>query len=73
MNIDRHYFPGEEIAIEQVVRLGALYGYGNLIQQLQNAWSKSHQEQGFSVQTSDSAAGFICSWCHVDRRTGKDE
>lgn len=64
-------FPGEAEAIEIVKRLGAEYGYGNLISHLKDAWSESHQAQGISKQTADTAAGHICVWCGIDRRTGK--
>jgi hypothetical protein len=66
-------FPGEAEAIETVKRLGAQFGYGNLIHHLKDAWSESLQKQNaiFDKQTADRAAGHVCAWCKVDGRTGK--
>ena len=68
-----HYFPGERDAIETVKRLGAQYGYGNLISHLKDAWSESLQggKYEFSKESADLAAGHICVWCLTDGRTGK--
>lgn len=66
------YLPGEPEAIETVKRLGALYGYGNLISHLQTAYAETmSREWGLTQQASDYAAGIICAWCHTDKRTGK--
>jgi len=65
-------FPGEREAIDLVTVAGAKYGYGNLIDHLQRAWSKLIQEkEGLSKQTADMAAGIICVYCRTDSRTGK--
>lgn len=64
-------FPGEREAIEEVKRLGAEYGYGNLIYHLSEAWSQKLQAQGMSKQGADFAARYICVWCNTDSRTGK--
>ena len=63
-------FPGEDEAIAIVKRMGAEYGYGNLIGHLKDAWSESHQRAGVSKQTANAAAGHICVWCYTDTRTG---
>jgi hypothetical protein len=65
-------YPGEQEAIETVKRLGAEFGYGNLISHLQREWSERHQARdGVSQHTADTAAGIICVWCGIDSRTGK--
>jgi hypothetical protein len=65
-------FPGEVKAISTVCRLGAEYGYGNLIHHLRNAWSAMLQRKyGFDAEAADMGAGHICVWCRTDSRTGK--
>lgn len=65
-------FPGERQAIHEIKRLGAAYGYGNLIRHLKDAWSDMLVEKsGLDRETADQAAGHICVWCKVDHRTGK--
>lgn len=70
---DIRYFPGEKEAIETVKRLGAQYGYGNLISHLKDAWSESLQGGSYNIgkTSADLAAGHICVWCLTDSRTGK--
>jgi hypothetical protein len=65
------FLPGEAEAIETVKQLGAEHGYGNLISHLKDAWSEKLQAQGISKNGADTAAGHICAWCHMDRRTGE--
>jgi hypothetical protein len=65
------YFPGELDAIETVKALGAAYGYGNLIGQLQQAWSDHLVAQGIDRQAADYGGRIICAWCDTDSRTGK--
>jgi|GEM_PF-3629795 len=64
-------FPGEDEAITTVKRMGAEYGYGNLISHLKDAWSESQQGQGVRKLVADTAAGHICVWCNTDTRTGR--
>lgn len=40
--------PGEKRAIETVLYIGGLYGYGNMIAHLKTAWAKSLIAQGIS-------------------------
>ena len=66
------YFPGELEAIETVERLGAIYGYGNLIARLSDAWSEHMQTKyKFPKGAADLAGRHICVWCYTDSRTGK--
>jgi hypothetical protein len=65
-------FPGETDAIATAVHLGAIYGYGNLIYHLKDAWSAELQvKYGFDKPAADRAALHICPWCQVDSRTGQ--
>jgi hypothetical protein len=69
--IPRYLF-GEEQAIEMVIEQGKRYGFGNMISNLQRAWSVSLQNKhGLNKISADMWAGIICLWCHVDRRTGE--
>jgi hypothetical protein len=62
---------GEAEAIATVKKLGARFGYGNLIGHLRDAWSASLQARyGMSKETADLSAGYLCAWCRVDTRTG---
>ena len=65
--------PGEKQAIEKAIELAEIYGYGNLIRHLQNAWVKRQLRDNptFSTRTAETGAWIICPWCHVDSRTGK--
>lgn len=65
------YLYGEREAIEQVIRLAEMYGYGNLISELKTAWSEHLQSDGMDKECADMAGGHICVWCKVDSRTGK--
>lgn len=65
------YFRGEKDDIDTVIRLGAKWGYGNLISHLQKAWSDKLTLDGIDKYGADMAAGIICVWCKVDHRTGK--
>lgn len=57
----------EEHAIEEVLRYGEKYGYGNLIEQLQDAWADSLQP-GLSKKAADTMAGIVCSECNTSSR-----
>jgi hypothetical protein len=63
--------PGEADAIKSAIANAERFGYGRLIQVLQQAWSAKCQAEGFDARTSDRAAGIICAWCKTDRRTGR--
>lgn len=66
------WLPGEEADVETVVRLGRKWGYGNLISHLQRAWSLDlRNDYDATKRAADEAAGIICVWCKVDRRTGR--
>lgn len=65
-------FQGEAEAIKLVKELGKVYGYGNMIFHLRNAWSQMLQDtHQFPADTADRAAGHICPWCDTDSRTGE--
>jgi hypothetical protein len=65
-------FPGEQEAIDTVTRLGAEYGYGNLISHLRAAWAKTLRERyGMTHEQADRGALVICPYCSTDHRTGQ--
>ena len=65
------YLPGEREDMEHVIALAERWGYGRVIQIVQNAWSKKEREAGSSRELADIVSGLICVWCKTDRRTGK--
>jgi len=67
-------FAGEEEDLSRAVEIAERWGYGNLIDKLQTAWSKKLQSDPrwpHPEHLADMEAGHICVWCKVDRRTGK--
>lgn len=72
LNAIKMMTPGEEEAIANTVAFGHAYGYGYLIGYLQRAWSKMLKDKhSLPTKVADEAAGIICPWCKVDRRTGR--
>ena len=45
-------FPGETKAIEEVLKAGSEYGYGNMIAHLKTAWAKRLMSQGVSKEAA---------------------
>lgn len=59
----------ERRAIAEALRLGHLYGYGNMIHHLKQAWSDYLVAQyGMSREQADYSAGFVCPTCKSDCR-----
>jgi len=54
-------------AIQQVLRYGEKYGYGNLIEKLQDAWARS-VSPGLSENAANVMAGIVCSNCNTNVR-----
>lgn len=70
--VDCSFSREEQCAVLQIRAYGHRYGFGRMIQVLQQEWSRYLQEgQHFDSQAANAAAGFICAWCHIDKRTGK--
>lgn len=62
----------EDEVIKLVKTLGSVYGYGNLINHLKDAWSTSLMKDfNFDQISADLAGGHICPWCFIDERSGK--
>jgi hypothetical protein len=45
-------YPGERAAVVMVVRFGAIYGYGNLIDRLRRAWADHLVSSGMDRETA---------------------
>jgi hypothetical protein len=59
-------------AIEIVTQIGSLFGYGDMIFQLKNAWAAMLMKtEGFDQELADKGVGHICPWCNTDGRTGQ--
>lgn len=59
-------------AVAMVTAMGRIYGFGNLISRLKDAWSQEMQDKwGMKKHQADCAATHVCPWCNTDSRTGK--
>lgn len=67
------YLPGEQDGINTVISIAEMYGYGNLINRLKEAWSAKLKKSipGMCDTAADTASGLICVWCYTNTRTGK--
>lgn len=63
---------GEEEAIETVLRLGAVYGYGNMINRLQEAWQGKLQ-MGMSEEAARLSSFDCLAWERKGRIEGLKE
>lgn len=64
-------FVGEKEAEEEIIKYAEQYGYGRVIQMVQEAWYNKSIQQGFSEGTASHICGTVCVRCGTDKRTGK--